>query len=212
MELTHAHLRLYLVTDPDLCAAYGLVDTVGAAIAGGVSFVQLRDKTATTAERVALALALKRALQGTRVPLVINDDVEAARAADVDGVHVGQGDMDAMQARATLGPNKIIGLSCESAADIRAVDPAIVDYLGIGTVFQTATKSDHKPDIGLHGLAELCALSPLPNVAIGGLKAAHAAQVLAAGADGVAVVSAICGQPDPTKAAQDILKNMGDTT
>lgn len=202
MALKAEDLRLYLVTDRALCAELGIVDTVTAAVRGGVGFVQLRDKTASTAELIELAAALKDALAGTDVPLVINDDVEAAVAAGVQGVHVGGDDMSPAEARARLGHGKIVGLSCETEAGVRAVDPAVVDYLGIGTVFPTATKEDHKPAIGLDGLARLCALSPLPTVAIGGLKAEHAADVLAAGADGLAVVSAICGQPDPEAAAR----------
>lgn len=195
-------LRLYLVTDPDLCAALGVEATVRAAVAGGVSLVQLRDKSATTAVRVELGRALKAALAGTGVPLLINDDLDAAVAADVDGAHIGQDDTDPREARGRLGPDKVLGLSCEDASAVVRADPAVVDYLGIGPVFPTGTKTDHKPAIGIEGLARLVALSPLPTVAIGGLKAEHRTQVLAAGADGLAVVSAICGQPDPTAAAE----------
>lgn len=195
-------LRLYLVTDRALCAQYGLVETVRAAIAGGVTMVQLRDKVATTQELVEQAGALKEVLAGTGVPLVINDAVEAALAAGVDGVHIGQGDASVEAARNRLGPDAIVGLSCETEAHVAAVDTGLTDYLGIGTVFATATKGDHSPPIGLDGLARLCALSPLPTVAIGGLKAQHTGDILNAGADGLAVVSAICGQPDPQRAAQ----------
>ena len=108
-------------------------------------------------------------------------------------------------ARAALGPGKILGLSCETEATVRAADRTLVDYLGVGPVFATRTKSDHKPPIHFTGLRALCALTPLPTVAIGGLTAAHVAEVGAAGADGRAVVSAICGQPDPRAAAQAFL-------
>lgn len=195
-------LRLYLVTDTQLCATLGVVQTVRRAVAGGVTMVQLRDKTATSAQRTELAFALKAVLQGTGVALVINDDVAAAVAADVDGAHIGQGDISAAQARAQLGPNKILGLSCETAQTVQAADPALVDYLGLGPVFGTATKTDHASPAGFDGLAQLVALSPLPNVAIGGLKSQHISGVLASGADGMAVVSAICGQTDPEAAAR----------
>ena len=105
MGLNPHALRLYLVTDRALCAHHGLVETVTEAVRGGVSFVQLRDKDATTADRTALARALKHALRDTPVPLVINDDLDAAIAADVDGVHIGQGDISATEARAKLGPD-----------------------------------------------------------------------------------------------------------
>ncbi|PYE85349.1 thiamine phosphate synthase [Pseudoroseicyclus aestuarii] len=202
MALTRAALRLYLVTDPVLCAAEGLVSVVTAALRGGVSMVQLRDKGASTARRVEAALALKQALAGSGVPLVIDDDVEAAVLADVDGVHLGQDDMPLAEARRRLGLDKIIGLSCETADHVRAPDPALVDYLGLGTVFSTPSKPDHKAAIGLSGLAQLAGGTALPSVAIGGLKPGHAAGVLAAGCDGMAVVSAICGQPDPEAAAR----------
>ncbi len=204
MGLDARNLLLYLVTDRALCAQYGLTETVAAAVRGGVSFVQLRDKTATTKDRVEQATALKQALRGTGVPLVINDDLAAAVAADVDGVHIGQDDADPQQARTALGPDKIIGLSCETAAHVRAVDPSVADYLGLGTVFPTATKADHSPSIGLSGLADLAALAKLPTVAIGGLKQAHCPDVMRAGCDGMAVVSAICGQADPLRAAASL--------
>lgn len=195
-------LRLYLVTDSMSCTTPNLITTVRLAVANGVTMVQLREKTATTAERVQMALALKEALAGTAVPLVINDDVAAAVAADVDGAHIGQGDISAAQARALLGPDKILGLSCETSQAVQAADPALVDYLGLGPVFGTATKTDHAQPIGFDGLARLVALSPLPNVAIGGLKSIHVRDVRESGADGMAVVSAICGQADPAAAAR----------
>ena len=204
MELNADRPLLYLVTDPSLCPGSALVETVEAAVRGGVSFVQLRDKDASTQNRVEAARALKSALAGTDVPLVINDDVDAAIAADVDGVHIGQEDGSPEIVRQRLGRNKILGLSCEATDQVAAADPQIVDYLGLGTVFPTSTKSDHKPTIGLSGLAEMARMAKVPTVAIGGLKQAHAADVLCAGCDGIAVVSAICGQPDPEGSARDL--------
>lgn len=202
MGLKPSALRLYLVTDPNLCPGPALTQTVTAAVQGGVSFVQLRDKTATTGERITAAMALKACLKGSGVPLVINDDLDAAIAADVDGVHIGQDDISTAEARMRLGKDKIVGLSCETPTQVQAARPDQVDYLGLGTVFATTTKADHKPTIGLAGLADMARRSALPSVAIGGLKRAHAGAVLQAGCDGMAVVSAICGQPDPRQAAQ----------
>lgn len=204
MALNADTLKLYLVTDPSLCPGPALIDTVLAGVRGGVSFVQLRDKDATTQDRVEAAMVLKRVLHGSGVPLVINDDLAAARAADVDGVHIGQGDVTPAVARANLGPNKIIGLSCETPEQVLAADALLIDYLGLGTVFPTATKADHKPTIGLSGLAAMVRLAKVPTVAIGGLKLDHAADVLGAGCDGMAVVSAICGQSDPECAAREL--------
>ena len=187
----------------------GLAETVRAAVAGGVTMVQLRDKTASTGDRIEVALALKEVLADTGVPLVINDDIEAAVAADVDGAHIGQGDMNPVEARAVLGREKILGLSCETEAAVSAADPGVVDYLGLGPVFGTATKADHETPIGVDGLARLVALSPVPNVAIGGLKAEHKGPVHAAGVDGMAVVSAICGQADVRAAAEAFGEEIG---
>lgn len=204
MALNAARLRLYLVTDPSLCPGPALGETVAAAVRGGVSFVQLRDKNADLRDRVDAARALQSILNGTGVPLVINDDLDAAIAADVDGVHIGQDDVSPTVARHRLGPDKIIGLSCDTPEHVKAADASIVDYLGLGTVFPTATKADHKPTIGLSGLAEMARLAQIPTVAIGGLKVEHAGDILRAGCDGIAVVSAICGQADPERAARDL--------
>ncbi|MEL6433841.1 MAG: thiamine phosphate synthase [Pseudomonadota bacterium] len=208
MALNPRSLRVYLVTDPALCPGPALVETVTAAVRGGVSLVQLRDKDASTRDRVAAARALKTALAGTGVPLLINDDLEAAVALGVDGVHIGQDDATPAIARKRLGPGKIIGLSCETPEQVAAADPHLVDYLGLGTVFPTTTKSDHKPTIGIDGLAYMAGLARVPTVAIGGLKQTHAVDVLRAGCDGIAVVSAICGQPDPECAARNLCRTM----
>lgn len=202
MGLKRAALRLYLVTDPVLCPGPSLVAQVRAAVAGGVTMVQIRDKEATRADRVAQTRAVIDALAGTGVPVVVNDDLEAAIVAGADGAHIGQGDGDVAAARARLGPDKILGLSCENADLVRAARGTGVDYLGLGPVFATTTKTDHKTPIGFDGLAAMVAESYVPTVAIGGLAADHVAQVQAAGADGLAVVSAICGQPDAQAAAR----------
>ena len=197
-------LSLYLVLDPDLSLPLGMVETARLAVAGGVTLVQLRDKNASTVQMIETGRALKAALHGTGVPLIINDDVEAAIAIGADGLHVGQGDMDAQTARSRIGPDMILGLSVETEALAAAVDPAVVDYVGAGPVFATATKPGHKPPVGMEVLARLVTATPLPAVAIGGLKVDHVEAVLRAGAQGLAVVSAICGQPDPRAAAFEL--------
>ncbi len=210
MAIAPETLRLYLVTDPHLCAGPALIETVEAAICGGVTIVQLRDKTASTQELAEAARALKARMAGTCVPLIVNDDIEAALASGADGAHVGQGDIDVTTARARLGPSKILGLSCETVEQVCAANPREVDYLGLGTVFPTATKADHKPTIGLAGLAEMAKAALLPNVAIGGLKASHVEGVFLAGCDGMAVVSAICGQPNPEQAAREMRRAISE--
>nr|CAD6430144.1 thiamine phosphate synthase [Rhizobium sp. Q54] len=196
-------LSLYLVLDPVLCGHIGMEATARLAAAGGATLVQLRDKTADKASLISKGKALKSALAEYRIPLIVNDDVEAAVEIGADGVHVGQGDMAAAAARAVVGNRLILGLSVETEELARAVDPAIVDYVGVGPVFATATKPDHKQPIGLDGLSRIVAASPVPAVAIGGLKQMHVASVLSAGARGLAVVSAICGNADPQQAAME---------
>lgn len=197
-------LSLYLVLDPDLCRLLGMVETARLAVAGGVTMVQLRDKDASPAQMIETGRALKAELHGSGVPLIVNDDVEAAIAIGADGLHVGQDDRDALTARRLIGPDMILGLSVETEALAAAVDPAVVDYVGAGPVFATQTKPGHKPPVGLEGLARLIATTPLPAVAIGGLKSGHVDAVLKSGAQGLAVVSAICGQPDPQAAAFEL--------
>ncbi|SSC65633.1 thiamine phosphate synthase [Ciceribacter selenitireducens] len=197
-------LSLYLVLDPDLCRPLGMVETARLAVAGGVTMVQLRDKNASSGQMIETGRALKTALSGTGVPLIVNDDVEAAIAIGADGLHVGQDDRDAQTARGLIGPDMILGLSVETEALAAAVDPTVVDYIGAGPVFATQTKPGHKPPVGLEGLARLVAATSLPAVAIGGLKTGHVEAVLGAGARGLAVVSAICGQPDPQVAAHQL--------
>lgn len=197
-------LSLYLVLDPDLCRPLGMVETARLAVAGGVTMVQLRDKDASPRQMIKTGRALKEALAGTGVPLIVNDDLEAAIAIGADGLHVGQDDIDARAARRLIGQDMILGVSVETEALAAAVDPAVVDYVGAGPVFATQTKPGHKPPVGLDGLARLIAASALPAVAIGGLKTGHVEAVLKAGARGLAVVSAICGQPGPQAAARHL--------
>lgn len=197
-------LSIYLVLDPVLCAQTGMLETALAAVQGGATAVQLRHKTASTAERVALGRALKTGLAGTGAVLVVNDDAQAARAIGADGIHVGQEDMPPADVRAIVGPDMALGLSVESVIAARAVDPRIVDHVGAGPVFATPTKPDHKAPIGFEGLAAVIAAAPVPGVAIGGIKAEHARDVRHAGASGMAVVSAICGRPDPEAAARAV--------
>lgn len=199
-------LSLYLVLDPGLCAGVGMIATARAAVAGGATVVQLRDKAAGTAQMVETGHRLKAALAGTGATLIVNDDVEAAVVIGADGLHIGQGDMAVAEARARIGSAMVLGQSVETPALAASVDPALVDYIGAGPVFATPSKLDHKAPVGFDGLSAQVVASPVPAVAIGGLKADYVAQAFNAGAQGVAVVSAICGQPDPeiaTRALRD---------
>lgn len=197
-------LRLYLVTDPDLCAETGLEATVLAAAQGGVTLVQLRDKTAARDRLIEQARALKAALTPLGVPLIVNDDIDAALAAGADGAHVGQGDLGPRAAREKLGPDRILGMTIDTPDQAEAVDRSVVDYVGAGPVFATATKPDHAAPIGVFGAAAYKAYSGAPTVAIGGIGAGSARDLIRVGLDGVAVVSAICGQSDPAAAARGL--------
>ncbi|MFD2191615.1 thiamine phosphate synthase [Pistricoccus aurantiacus] len=200
-------LSLYLITDPALCAEKGLVETVKAAVEGGVSMVQLRDKHASDADMIEEAKALKEALAGSGVPLIINDRLDVALAAGAEGLHMGQSDGDVAAARRALGPDAILGLSVSNHAQMREVNEEPLDYLGLGPIFATQTKDDHDIPLGFDGLEELAAASSLPCVAIGGLKADHVEAVRKAGAQGLAVVSAICAAKDPKAAAQEFKRS-----
>ena len=197
-----ADLSLYLVAGPADCANGDLVATVREAVAGGVTIVQLRDKTASDDEFVALARQLKATLEGTGVPLVINDRVHLVEATGAQGIHVGVNDMPASEVRRIVGDDVLIGTSINPSDPSTLPDPAFVDHVGIGPVFATSTKPDHDAPIGFDGLARLIAQAEVPAVAIGGIKHGHAAQALKAGARGICIVSAIAGAADPRAAAR----------
>jgi thiamine-phosphate pyrophosphorylase len=197
-------LSVYLVTDPELAGARGVVGTVEAAIAGGATLVQLRDPHAKTRALVETARAIVAVTRPAGVAFIVNERVDVALAAGADGVHVGQADMAVVDARALIGPDLILGLSITGEADLAAADLAGVDYLGVGPVYATGTKPDAAPPMAIGGLQAIAARTALPIVAIGGLHAGNAAEVVAAGADGVAVVSAISAAPDPEAAAREL--------
>lgn len=202
-------LSLYLVTDPQLCSERGVVATVEAAIRGGVSAVQLRDKQAPARELVQLAVALLSALQRTQIPLLINDRLDVALAAGADGVHLGQSDLDVAVARHLAGPNFLIGLTVSRAEEIAAVHAlpiGTVDYLGIGPIFTTSTKVNALDPLGLDAVTQLRRSTHLPCIGIGGITFENAASAWSTGLDGLAVVSAICSADDP-KVAAEILRS-----
>jgi thiamine-phosphate pyrophosphorylase len=199
-------LSVYLITDRTLCGARGVLDTVREAIAGGVSIVQLRDPEAKTRALVEEARALVTLLRPAKIPFIVNDRVDVALAADADGVHVGQKDMTVADARRLIGRRRILGLSITSEADLDKVDLDGVDYLGVGPIYASATKPDAAPPIAIGGLRAVAERTGLPIVAIGGLHAGNAEEAIAAGAHGIAVVSAICAAPDALVAAAELAK------
>ena len=192
---------LYLVTDRDLSLGRPLEEVVLQAVRGGVSVVQLREKQASTRFFVAEAQRIKDLLASYNVPLLINDRVDVALAIGADGVHIGQNDIPYPLARQLLGQKAIIGLSVETQEQVQQAEAYDVDYLGVSPIFETPTKTDTTGSWGLAGLAWVRKVSRHPLVAIGGLNAANAASVIRAGADSIAVVSAICSAPEPQAAA-----------
>lgn len=192
--------RICLITDRELSKGRSLVDVVGAAVQGGVTMVQLREKTATTREFLEEARALKALLAPHGVPLIINDRVDIALAVDAEGIHVGQKDMPVAQVRA-LAPGRIIGLSITNAMQMAGDDTQLCDYLGVGPLYLQQTKPDASTPLGVEGFAKLRAMTNKPVIAIGGLKTDNSAPVLGAGANGLAIVSGIVSAGDPKAAA-----------
>ena len=193
-------LSLYLVTDTGLCAERGVVETVRAAVAGGVTAVQVRDPNASARRLCELTAELRELLSGTGIALLVNDRLDVALAAGADGVHLGQSDLPVRSARRLAGPEMIIGWSVSGADELAAaarLPRDTVDYLGIGPVFATPTKPEAAAATGIDGLRRLVADTDLPSVAIGGVHADNAGEVLGTGVDGLCVVSEICAAPDP---------------
>lgn len=203
--MTAPDVRLYVVTDPDLVPAASLVEACLGAVSGGATLVQLRDKYVSDEELLAQAIGLRDALVPHGVQLVVNDRVDVARQAGV-GVHVGIHDMRPAQARAILGRSAIIGWSIEDEAQLADTEQiAACTYLAASPVWSTPTKPDAAPPLGPDGVASIRMRTDLPLVGIGGITNPNrAAAVIAAGANGVAVVSAVFGSPQPEVAAREL--------
>jgi len=200
-------LRVYAIIDPEHAGGHALHELAGKLAAGGATLVQLRDKVSETRAMVETARAVKAALAPFGVPLLINDRVDVALAAGAAGVHIGQTDMDAEDARRLLGRDAVIGLSINTVALAEAAPIELVDYVGIGGVYATTSKNQKKAPIGVDGLKRIVDVfrrrkPGFPACAIAGITAGNAAATIAAGADGVAVISALSKAPDPTAAAR----------
>jgi thiamine-phosphate pyrophosphorylase len=201
-------LRLYALVDPAVAGGRTLVD-LAQRIGESVTLVQLRDKYGSTRHMVEETRALRTVLEPKGVPLLVNDRVDVALAAEADGVHIGQDDMAVPDARLLLGRSAIIGLSVKTVEQAKAAPIELLDYVGIGGVYGTTSKENTKAPIGTDGLRAIADTirarkANFPICAIAGINAANAADVIAAGADGVAVISALSLAPDPAKAAQDL--------
>jgi thiamine-phosphate pyrophosphorylase len=179
-----------------------LAECVEAAVDGGVTMVQLREKTASTREFYDVGVELRRVTHARNIPLVVDDRVDVALAIGADGVHLGQSDMPIAAARRIAGSRLFIGITARSAAEAKDAEAAGADYIGAGAVFATSTKTDTGAAIGVDGIAKICAAVHIPVVAIGGVKPEHTAALVKAGAAGVAVVSGILSRNDVAAAAR----------
>jgi len=202
-------LRLNDIVDPECAGGHQLADLARQCARGGATLVQLRDKRSATRAMIEEARAIKKALADSGVPFVVNDRVDVAMAAGTDGVHLGQDDMAVEDARQLLGPDAIVGLSIKSVAEAEAAPLALIDYVGSGGVYVTASKQQNDPPIGPAGLARIIAAlrrrAPnLPVCGIAGIDVNNAGEVIAAGADGVAIISALSLTPDPAAAARSL--------
>ena len=204
----NADLRLYALIDPAVSGGRTLTD-LAHRIAGSATLVQLRDKHGSTRAMIEEARALEAVLAPAGIPLIINDRVDVALATQADGVHIGQDDMSAADARLLLGRMAIIGLSIKTMEQAQTAPLEHLDYVAIGGVYGTTSKDNTALPIGLGGLRDIVAAirardPSCPICAIAGINADNAADVIAAGADGVAVISALSLAPDPRKAAKDL--------
>ena len=195
-----AALRLYAVTDRSWLNGRGLAEVVDQVLSGGATFLQLREKELRGEALLAQARELREVARRHGVPFVVNDDVEAALAADADGVHVGQDDIMGRDIRALMGPDKIVGMTARTVEAAVAAQRAGADYIGVGAVFGSTTKKNAK-HLSLDELRAICGAVDIPVVAIGGIDAGNILGLRGSGVDGVAVVSAIFAQPDPKRAA-----------
>jgi thiamine-phosphate pyrophosphorylase len=204
-------LRLNAIVDPERSGGHDLADLARMSAQGGATLVQLRDKKNETRAMVEAARAIKQALTPFGVAFVINDRVDVALASGADGVHLGQDDMAAADARRLLGPGAIIGLSVKNEREAEAAPVDLIDYVGSGGVYATMSKQQKNAPIAPAGLARIIAVlgrrarqqhKALPVCGIAGIDAGNAAEVIAAGADGVAVISAISLAPDPAAATR----------
>lgn len=208
MNKAEINYGLYLVTDRDLTLGRDLLYVIEEAILGGVTLVQLREKECSSREFYDIALKVATLTKKHNIPLIINDRLDIALAVEAEGLHIGQSDIPYPIARKLLGKDAIIGLSVESVQDARDAETLDVDYLGISPVFSTTTKTDTAEALGIEGIKEIKKLSSHKLVAIGGINLSNTNEIISAGADGIAVVSAICSAKSPREASEELLREI----
>lgn len=204
----HSLSGLYIILDPSGCSARPLVEVLRTAVEAGASLFQYRNKTASMKDAYVEALALRHAAANAGVTFIVNDRCDLALAVDADGVHLGQGDLPLDLARKALGPEKLIGISTHNSDQVREAIAGKPDYLGFGPIFTPGSKQDHDPVVGLEGLRAMRSLTSLPVFAIGGIQIDRVRDVMRAGADGVAVISAILKAPVISDAVKSFLTQM----
>lgn len=203
---------LYVILDPSVRADRPLLDVLKASATAGAKIFQYRNKTASMKIAYAEALLLRKAAHELGVLFIINDRCDLALAVDADGVHLGQGDLPLDLARKVMGPDKLIGISTHSREQVTAATVGGPNYLGFGPIFTPGSKLDHDPVVGLQGLRAIRPLTALPIFAIGGITADRTEEVIRAGADGVAVISAILKAPDISQAVTDFVLRISSPT
>ncbi|MFQ5886856.1 MAG: thiamine phosphate synthase [Anaerolineae bacterium] len=199
---------LYVITDAKLSRGRSHLEVAQAAIEGGASIIQFRDKEMTTRQLVETAGKIKELTEEAGIPLIVNDRLDVALAVDADGVHVGQDDMPAALARQLIGPHKILGVSASTVEEALQAEKDGADYVSASPVFTTPTKPDTPPPTGLEGLRAIVEAVNLPVIAIGGINEKNAAEVMEAGAQGVAVISAVVSAPDIAAAARHLRETL----
>jgi thiamine-phosphate pyrophosphorylase len=203
---------LYVILDPSVCPDRSLIDILKEAARAGARLFQYRNKFASMKEAYAEALALRQVALEAGVTFIINDRCDLALAVDADGVHLGQGDLPLDLARKVMGPDKLIGISTHNPDQVREATAGKPDYLGFGPIFKPGSKQDHDPVVGLEGLRVMRRLTSLPVFAIGGIRIDQVGEVMRAGANGVAVISAILKAPDISHAVKAFLARMPGPT
>ena len=204
----HSLSGLYIILDPSVYPARLLVEVLTAAAEAGASLFQYRNKTASMKEAYVEVLALRQAAAKAGVLFIVNDRCDLALAVDADGVHLGHGDLPLDLARKVMGPDKLIGISTHNPDQVREATAGKPDYLGFGPIFKPGSKQDHDPVVGLEGLRAMRRLTPLPVFAIGGIQIDQVGEVMKAGADGVAIISAVLKAADIREAVRKFLAQM----
>jgi thiamine-phosphate pyrophosphorylase len=202
--------RVCVITDIELQSRFSHAELAELACSGGADLIQLRDKTLNDDTLVAVGREVRRACDRHRALFIVNDRVLVARECAADGVHLGQSDTSIEEARHLLGERAVIGATAHSLAEALEADRSSADYLGFGHIFPTASKEKSTPPVGIDGLAEVCAAVSLPVLAIGGITSERVADVMRAGAWGVAVIAAVCLADDPRAAAAELRRTVAE--